>query len=977
MFDEADIDAAVARFDELSRPAARLENSATRAVETSGLYFAARDWNGMEELLAEDVFSEDRRSVVNYGIRRGREAELTNWQATADVWTDSASSTLAIRGQRLGLFRFVFYTHDQSPEAFSAEALAVVEVDGDNRITNILVVEPNDFDSAVMELDRWYLAGEAAPHGRTWSAIAQAYAALNRSEMPSTTNDFVDIDHRQLAPLGSGDLRAYLRTALDDAQNYLYVESVHRLTGLGAIVTHVATGTSRDGFDAEWRVTDIYTVDGDLVNRCEMFDEADLDAALARFDQLHPRTPQRENAASRTLDRYYDYFRAGNWAAIADILASDSVVDDRHDVVNSGFWDGRDVVIANLRALADGAPSTATVIATRGERLALGQILSPNRDLQQGEFDVEMLILAEIDADERITAQVAFNVDEIDSAIAELDARYLAGEAAAHAHTWSVIAGMYASFNRHEPPPTTPDWVTVDHRRIATFEFRDANQFFRSTWDLTPDARIHAEAVHRLTSVAALATHVIHATSQEDFDAEWRMCSIVTVQGDQISGCELFDEDDLDVALARFEELQEEAGRLENTASKAVHRLQTAFASGDWTAIAENLAQDIATEDRRRPVNAGIRRGRDAEISGLRAAAAVGTTAITSSLLAFRGRHLVLGRFDFSSNSELRNAFHSEMLGAIETDSDGRVASIVVFDPDEIDSAIAELDARYIAGEAAAHANAWSVIAKSYAATNRHELPPTTPDWENFDHRRAIGFEPGNLKAYLRATFDDLLPDVHVYVEVVHRLSDLGAVVTRFARATSPEGFKAEWREVGLSTVRGDLINRSEMFDEDDLDVALARFEELQENAGRLENTASRVTERFLACYAVRDWEATADTFADDLLTDDRRGVVGAGIRHGRDAQLEDLRAIDDMGITGFTMTVVATRGKHLVLVDVCMSFCHQGSDPFLMEVLAVIEVDVKERMTAIISFNLDNRDAAFAELEARYLAGEGAAHAE
>jgi hypothetical protein len=26
--------------------------------------------------------------------------------------------------------------------------------------------------------------------------------------------------------------------------------------------------------------------DGDLISRCELFDEADLDAALARFDEL-------------------------------------------------------------------------------------------------------------------------------------------------------------------------------------------------------------------------------------------------------------------------------------------------------------------------------------------------------------------------------------------------------------------------------------------------------------------------------------------------------------------------------------------------------------------------------------------------------------------------------------------------------------------------------------------------------------------
>ena len=60
---------------------------------------------------------------------------------------------------------------------------------------------------------------------------------------------------------------------------------------------------------------------------------------------------------------------------------------------------------------------------------------------------------------------VAFDPDDIDAAFAELDARYLAGEAAAHAHTWSVIAGSYAAFNRRELPATTPDWV--EHRPPA------------------------------------------------------------------------------------------------------------------------------------------------------------------------------------------------------------------------------------------------------------------------------------------------------------------------------------------------------------------------------------------------------------------------------------------------------------------------------------------------------------------------------
>ena len=90
----------------------------------------------------------------------------------------------------------------------------------------------------------------------------------------------------------------------------------------------------------------------------------------------------------------------------------------------------------------------------------------------------------------------------------------------------------------------------------------------------------------------------------------------------------------------------------------------------------------------------------------------------------------------------------------------------------------------------------------------------------------------------------DLTPDIRVYVEAVHRLSDLGAVVTAPVCGSSHEGFAAEWRMIDLFTVEGDLINRLEIFDEADLDVALARFEELQPRVQPLENAATQVAGR-------------------------------------------------------------------------------------------------------------------------------------
>ena len=71
----------------------------------------------------------------------------------------------------------------------------------------------------------------------------------------------------------------------------IYMEAVHRLSDLGVVVTHTARGISQEDFGAEWRMIDIFTVDGDLISRLEMFDEADLDAALARFDELPVKPP--------------------------------------------------------------------------------------------------------------------------------------------------------------------------------------------------------------------------------------------------------------------------------------------------------------------------------------------------------------------------------------------------------------------------------------------------------------------------------------------------------------------------------------------------------------------------------------------------------------------------------------------------------------------------------------------------------------
>jgi hypothetical protein len=975
VFDEADLDTALAKFDQLSRPAPRLENAASRVAERMVAHFAARDWNALAELFAEDYYCDDRRLVVNAGVRHGRAAAIEDFQVAGDVGllANVTLSVIATRGERLILNRWC--ASGREPEAVQVDVLQVIEY-ADERIAAAVVFDLDDIDAAFEELEARYLAGEAAAHAQTWSVIAGVYAAFNRREHPGTTQDSVIVDHRRLGTVEADVLSATIDAIWDLTPDLkIHTEAVHRLSTLGAVVTNAGRGTSQDGFEAEWRTIFLFAVEGELLSRCEIFDEVDIDAAAARFDELSPLAPQLENAASRAYDRFNAYLAARDWDAMADMVTDDICNDDRRRVVSGGVQRGRDAQTANLRAVVDVGVKNfeSVVIATRGQRLALSRTRVSGGGQRAEAFGLELLTIIEIDTDNRIAAGIQFDLDDIDAAFAELDARYLAGEAAAHAHTWSVIANAYNLFNRRELFPTTPDWVNVDHRRGTSVAPDDLKAFIRASWADTPNSRIYIEAVHRLTEFGAVATSASHGSSQDGFEAEWREIGVTTVDGEMISRTELFDEAGLDAALAEFDELSRPVPRLENAASQVYERFLASFGADDWDAISEMLAEDILNDDRRRVVSAGVRQGRDATIASMRAIADLGRFVNSSTVVATRGGRLVLSRERFSVEGERPDAVLAEVLGIVEIGAEGRIVARVVFDPDDIDAAFAELDSRYLAGEAAVHAQTWTLIARVFAAINRRELPELTPDWVNIDHRRGIAFEPGDMTAYIRAIWDDT-PDVNVYIEAVHRLSDLGAVVTQAATGTSQQGFAAEWRAINISTVDGGLIHRCELFDETDIDAALARFAELHPQAPRLENAASRVFERFQAYFADRDWTAMAEILGESMCNDDRRRVVGAGVLHGRDTDITHMRAIADVGVTTITSTAIATRGERLVLRRVVFGE-HGGPEAFLAELLGIVEIDADNRIVARLSFDADDLDAAFEELDSRYLAGEAAAH--
>ena len=146
------------------------------------------------------------------------------------------------------------------------------------------------------------------------------------------------------------------------------------------------------------------------------------------------------------------------------------------------------------------------------------------------------------------------------------------------------------------------------------------------------------------------------------------------------------------------------------------------FAARDWKAMTELIADDFTSDDRRRMVAAGSRHGRDAEIENMRTIVDLGKTYVTSTVIATRGQRLILVKATYSSDEQRPEPFLIEILGVVEINADNRIAAAVVFDTDDMGAAFAELETRYLAGEAAAYAHTWSVIASAFAAFNRHEL---------------------------------------------------------------------------------------------------------------------------------------------------------------------------------------------------------------------------------------------------------------
>ena len=200
--------------------------------------------------------------------------------------------------------------------------------------------------------------------------------------------------------------------------------------------------------------------------------------------------------------------------------------------------------------------------------------------------------------------------------------------------------------------------------------------------------------------------------------------------------------------------------------------------------------------------------------------------------VAIRGPHLVLCRLMFRDHSEVDRPIAVEALVLTEVTDDELTSRLVIFDPDDIDGAMAELTARWIASGEVAHPEVIETARRLNETVNRH-------DWDAFatlsagatyvNHRQlsSPGVQTIADHWHQFETMASLVPDYWVETR-----RDPDALGGRACRPRGPEGHVDRWPRDRASARHAHPRRRRsrhplETFDPDQRDLALARFEEL------------------------------------------------------------------------------------------------------------------------------------------------------
>ena len=109
------------------------------------------------------------------------------------------------------------------------------------------------------------------------------------------------------------------------------------------------------------------------------------------------------------------------------------------------------------------------------------------------------------------------------------------------------------------------------------------------------------------------------------------------------------------------------------------------------------------------------------------------------------------------------------------------------------------------------------------------------------------------------------------------------------------------------------------------------------------------------------DWASAAEALAEDVLKHDRR-LLGTPPVAGRDQRMAELRAsFETFPVKEWHSELVASRGDRLALERLHFVSEHD----YVYEYLGITQLDERGRVAVRIDFDVDDTEAALAELDA------------
>jgi len=212
---------------------------------------------------------------------------------------------------------------------------------------------------------------------------------------------------------------------------------------------------------------------------------------------------------------------------------------------------GVETWIESLRFLSTEAQADREMIGSAGDRIALERIVWTGAG-----FEIELILLTEVDAEGRLLRSIRFDPDDRRAAFDEMGVRFATGEGAEAPRT---LIGR--AFNDHDwethRDSFAPDAVAHDHRPLSLgVVTRDEyTQSARAWAEMAPDVgvevlRIIAWNRHGRVFLSRAFGTVRDGGPFENFFVGLHLCD-----GDRIQRLEFFDVDAANAALARFAEL--------------------------------------------------------------------------------------------------------------------------------------------------------------------------------------------------------------------------------------------------------------------------------------------------------------------------------------------------------------------------------------------------------------------------------------